>query len=273
MTNTRIQFSFFVCRPRWGLIRKRSTNPRSMWAGGFYPEIWQDGRWVHGSPYVVDALTGMGEDPWSCGEYSEEVDLEAAAERAEVLGIDLFADNPVDPHTDVIADQAREFAILAHGDQLYGKSPYITHLDDVATLLHIHQHREAVAAGYLHDILEDTSVGREELEQKFSADLTAIVAFCTDEHGRNRKERKKATYKRMRQQIGSNYHWLPVALATKVADRLANVEASVEDSPDRLKMYRDEFVEFRDVLFRPGTCDSMWEELDRLLGPKGNRLS
>ena len=46
-----------------------------------------------------------------------------------------------------------------------------------------------------------------------------------------------------------------------------------EDSPDLLRMYRNEFAEFRDVLFQPGTCDSMWEELDRLLGPKGNRLS
>ena len=73
---------------------------------------------------------------------------------------------------------------------------------------------------------------------------------------------------RMRQQIGSGYHWLPTALATKVADRLANVEASSVSSPDRLKMYREEFAEFRDVLFRPGICDSMWEALDRLLVPK-----
>lgn len=268
MTSRRIQFSFFVS-PNWGLIRKRSTNPGSIWAGGFYPEIWKDGKWVHGPPYVMDALTGMGEDPWSCGEYSEEVDMEAA----KAFGIDLFADNLDDPHTDPIADQAREFAILAHGDQLYGKSPYITHLDDVATLLHIYGHREAVAAGYLHDILEDTPVGREELEEKFSAELAAIVAFCTDEHGRNRTERKKATYKRMRQQISSDYQWLPTALATKVADRLANVAESIENSPDLLTMYRNEFAEFRDVLFRAGTCDSMWEELDRLLGPKGDQLS
>ena len=230
MTGTRIQFYFFVS-PNWGLIRKRSTNPRSMWVGGFYPEIWQNGRWIHGSPYVVDALTGMGEDPWSCGEHADEVDLETA----QGYGIDLFADNPDDPHTDSIADRAREFAILAHGKQLYGELPYVTHLDDVATLLHIHQHRAVVAAGYLHDILEDTSVTREELEQEFGAELTAIAAFCTDEDGSNRKERKKATYELMRRQIDAGHDWIPAAIATKVADRLANVEASVANSPRRLK--------------------------------------
>ena len=157
----------------------------------------------------------------------------------------------------------------AHGGQRYGEFPYVTHLDAVAALLQIHGHEKAVAAGYLHDVLEDTDVSREELEQQFGADVAEIVAFCTDEPGPNRKERKKATYERMRQQISSGYDWIPTALATKVADRLANVEACVANSPDRLKKYRDEHATFRDVLFRPGTCDAMWEELDRLLGDQG----
>jgi hypothetical protein len=52
----------------------------------------------------MDAITGMGEDPYSCGEFSEQVDSEAAAEHAKEHGIDLFADNPDDPHADAIAD-------------------------------------------------------------------------------------------------------------------------------------------------------------------------
>ena len=93
-----MQFDFYVSQ-KWGLIRKRSST-----AASFHPEVWNDGRWVTESPYVMDAITGMGEDPYSCGEFSEPVDSEAAAEHAKEHGIDLFADNPDDPHADAKAD-------------------------------------------------------------------------------------------------------------------------------------------------------------------------
>ncbi|MEQ8789220.1 MAG: hypothetical protein RIC55_23100 [Pirellulaceae bacterium] len=32
-------------------------------------------------------------------------------------------------------EQAREFALTAHGEQLYGSHPYIAHLDAVVALL------------------------------------------------------------------------------------------------------------------------------------------
>ena len=32
-----------------------------------------------GSSYVMDAVTGMGEDPYSCGEYAEQLSLQEAA--------------------------------------------------------------------------------------------------------------------------------------------------------------------------------------------------
>lgn len=58
------------------------------------PEVWVNGRWVIGSPYAMDAITGMGPDPWSCGEYAEELSIEQAEACAAANQIDLFGPGP-----------------------------------------------------------------------------------------------------------------------------------------------------------------------------------
>ena len=57
--------------------------------------------------------------------------------------------------------RAREFAIKAHGDQMYGDEPYIVHLDEVAGILHEFGIMETIftnayIVAYLHDTIEDT---------------------------------------------------------------------------------------------------------------------
>ena len=54
-------------------------------------------------------------------------------------------------------DQARAFALAAHGDQMYGARPYSFHLDAVVRLLSPYG-IEAQVIGYLHDVVEDTEV-------------------------------------------------------------------------------------------------------------------
>ena len=44
------------------------------------------------SSYAVDALTGMGEDPYSCGESCDEVTEAEAAAIADARGLSLSAD-------------------------------------------------------------------------------------------------------------------------------------------------------------------------------------
>lgn len=72
----------------FGLIRQRSV-PGRIW----FPEIWRDGRWRSGTPAVMDAITGLGEDPWSCGEWSQAWDATRATAYASQQGIDLLATN------------------------------------------------------------------------------------------------------------------------------------------------------------------------------------
>ena len=46
----------------------------------------------------MDAITGMGEDPYSCGESADDWTVDQATQYATENGIDLYADNPDDPH-------------------------------------------------------------------------------------------------------------------------------------------------------------------------------
>ena len=48
------------------------------------------------TPYAIDALTGMGEDPYSCGEFADAISESEAAEIAEARGLSLTMDR-VDP--------------------------------------------------------------------------------------------------------------------------------------------------------------------------------
>ena len=87
-----VEFRFWYS-DKYGLIRQRHT-PGAL----FHPEVWRDGAWITGSPYVMDAITGMGEDLWSCGEMAFEQDQAQAEAYAAGHGIDLYAENRGDPH-------------------------------------------------------------------------------------------------------------------------------------------------------------------------------
>ena len=85
-------FTFWFSENR-GLIRQRQ-EPGLLW----HPEVWNGRRWVTGSAYVMDAITGMGEDGWSCGESADQWERHLAEGYAAEHGIDLYADNADDPH-------------------------------------------------------------------------------------------------------------------------------------------------------------------------------
>lgn len=69
----------------YGLIRQAAGSP---WG---FPQVWGEYGWVYGSPYVMDELTGLGEDLWSSGGCADECDLKTAEAFAREKGIDLLA--------------------------------------------------------------------------------------------------------------------------------------------------------------------------------------
>src|SRR6476619_379061 len=65
-----------------------------------------------------------------------------------------------------------------------GNEPYINHLAEVASMLAEvtdGADAELVAAGWLHDTIEDTSTTRDELAQQFGERVAALVAEVTDD--------------------------------------------------------------------------------------------
>lgn len=164
-------------------------------------------------------------------------------------------------------EQARQLAIAAHGDQAYGNKPYEYHLCAVVDVLKRFgaslddtDTAPLLIAAWLHDSLEDTSLSRDEVERQFGAEVAELVWRVTDEPGATRKERKPATYRKTREN--------ETAIVLKLADRIANVEASLETSSELLSMYRREQPEFKAALHSASTGDlaaRMWDHLDQLL--------
>ncbi|MFH1315621.1 MAG: RelA/SpoT family protein [Candidatus Uhrbacteria bacterium] len=120
--------------------------------------------------------------------------------------------------------EAYNFAEKVHGQTMRDSGhPYITH--PVATacrLAEMNLGLNVVAAGLLHDVMEDGDVGREELEKKFGSEIANLVEAET--------KLRKAYYKGI-ERYSENMRRMFLAMATdvrvvfiKFADRLHNLK-------------------------------------------------
>lgn len=159
--------------------------------------------------------------------------------------------------------KAREMATKAHQGQKYGEEPYTVHLQAVAELARPFG-AWAETLAWLHDAVEDTDMTLDDVEYEFGLGGRLCINLLTDEPGETRKIRKAATHAKLAQVEASSL-WA-TALIVKACDRLANVRSSSKHSPGLLKMYRKEHEAFRLACYRPGLCDTIWEELEQILG-------
>jgi (p)ppGpp synthase/HD superfamily hydrolase len=94
-----------------------------------------------------------------------------------------------------LTDRAIGFAARAHKGQKrkIGDIPYIAHPVAVAMMLQrMGCDETTVAAGLLHDVVEDTSVSQEDVRRHFGDEVAEIVAGCTEPpKKRNRWETRK----------------------------------------------------------------------------------
>ncbi|MBN8450331.1 MAG: bifunctional (p)ppGpp synthetase/guanosine-3',5'-bis(diphosphate) 3'-pyrophosphohydrolase [Candidatus Accumulibacter sp.] len=158
-------------------------------------------------------------------------------------------------------DEARAFALTAHGSQMYGDRPYAFHLEAVVSLLSDYG-TDAQVVGYLHDVIEDTRVTEDEVLARFGRRIAECVSLLTDSPGASRAERKAGTYARLATVAGP----AELALVVKAADRLANVRSCLVDQyHGLLEVYRKEHPSFRRAAYREGLCEPLWRELDALL--------
>lgn len=172
--------------------------------------------------------------------------------------------------TDDLIRRAFLLAYEAHVAQRYGDDePYLVHLFDTYNVLLLFGHRdpELLASALLHDVIEDTPINYRGVLEATNEAVAEIVYACTDELGRNRRERKVRTLQHL-------HAWTTqrgeAALTVKLADWIANVRnALLNDANKRkLQMYRkdwNEFSEFR-VRFPAKHLEPMWEWLQERFG-------
>jgi len=105
--------------------------------------------------------------------------------------------------------------------------PYINHLIEVAELIVSSSEvldTNLVIAGFLHDIVEDTAVTPQELEQRFGSDVTSLVMEVTDDKSLPREMRKA-------KQVENAHKQSPRAQTLKLADKISNLRALLSSPP------------------------------------------
>jgi (p)ppGpp synthase/HD superfamily hydrolase len=81
--------------------------------------------------------------------------------------------------------------------------PFVTHPVEVACLLHEAGYSdEVVAAGVLHDVLEDTDAERSELETRFGPRVAELVAAVSDDPAIEDDGQRRAALRRQVAQAG-----------------------------------------------------------------------
>lgn len=162
--------------------------------------------------------------------------------------------------------EVRSWCGRAHGEQKYGdfpnQFPYSYHLDRVEAV--------AVRFGFLsrviriacqgHDLGEDAGATREMLlAAGFPARSVDIIMCVTDEPGATRKERKLATYPKIKSDR--------LAILVKLCDRIANVEFSLtQPRGGKSRMYKKEHAEFEHQLRdrNDSQLEPLWKHLEGL---------
>lgn len=133
-------------------------------------------------------------------------------------------------HDILLLTRAFAFAADKHtGQRRKGENaePYVNHLAEVAHLLSqavAGSDANLIAAGLLHDTLEDTATTWDELARVFNEDIAALVHEVTDDKTLPKLERKRL-------QIVHAPHKTPRAKMLKLADKTSNLRGIVASPP------------------------------------------
>jgi (p)ppGpp synthase/HD superfamily hydrolase len=157
--------------------------------------------------------------------------------------------------------RAADFAGRKHVNQRRkgaSQEPYINHLAEVASLLAttaVEPDAYLVAAGWLHDTIEDTRTTKEELEKEFGRFVSDIVLEVTDD-----KSLPKETRKRL--QIATTAGKSREARLLKIADKTSNVFALATSPPADWETARIvEYIQWAEAVV--ASCRGLNAELEK----------
>lgn len=147
----------------------------------------------------------------------------------------------------VIQDAALT-ARTAHMGQVrkYTGEPYIVHPANVATIVaSVWPHNEdAIAAAWLHDVIEDTHHTYDSILQRFGIHIASVVDGLTEKATKDMGNRAlRKAFERGRLSVMGR-----VVQTIKVADLMDNTRSIVEHDPGFARVYLDEKKQLLDVM-------------------------
>jgi (p)ppGpp synthase/HD superfamily hydrolase len=131
-------------------------------------------------------------------------------------------------------DETLAFLEDAYGRCLRDSGKTVDHPLEVGRLLmEAGQPRRVVLAGLLHDLLEDTTVSAEEVQDRFGPEVAGLVEALTEDPSIDDPRERKAALRRQILDAG------PAAATIAVADKVAKLgEQQAHHSDQRLEHYR-----------------------------------
>ncbi|MEB3274937.1 MAG: bifunctional (p)ppGpp synthetase/guanosine-3',5'-bis(diphosphate) 3'-pyrophosphohydrolase [Prochlorothrix sp.] len=174
------------------------------------------------------------------------------------MGSTSFADSP--ESLDLIC-RAFQFAYCLHDGQLrQSGEPYIAHPVAVAGILReLGGDATVIAAGFLHDVVEDTDVTLEEIEAQFGSEVSQLVEGLTKLSKFNfssKTERQAENFRRMFLAMAQDIR----VILVKLADRLHNMRTLefMSDEKRRIKALETREI-FAPLANRLGIGRLKWE--------------
>ena len=160
-----------------------------------------------------------------------------------------------------LIEQAFRFSWEAHQNQIRKSGePFLAHPVAVALIL-AEQRLDAItiAAGLLHDVLEDTPVTREVIQEKFGEEIAVLVDGVTKIKSfqmKSLQERQAETYRKMLLSMAKDLR----VIIIKFADRLHNLRTLKFLDPQRIKSIAAETLDiYAPLAHRLGMARIKWE--------------
>ena len=175
-------------------------------------------------------------------------------------------------------NEAMNFAAFAHRKQMRKgvDIPYIIHPIECSMIVaSITEDEDVIIAALLHDVIEDTEYGYEEIKERFGSRVAELVQGETEDKRRDQSKRHTWAL-RKKETIEQLKHAGRDSKIICLGDKLSNIRASVRDHEDDRENFWQRFNQtdpefqgwyyesIRDILSTELSDTDAWKEYDEL---------